>query len=1043
MNGGGNLTGLTAICIRRPVVAWVIMAAVVMLGLHGLMKIGVSQLPDVNFPVVQVLYSWQGAAPEVVENDVVEVVEDALAQVQGITGLTATAFQGGASFTIELDIRRNVDAAMQEVQARLSQAQLLLPKDLEPAVVQKFNPEEMPFMWVSLSGAFSRQELADAMRFRVLERVQRVPGVGSVTNGSNLERNIRIWFDPDKLVAHGLTVPEAVARLQANHLELPAGRLSSGGREINLRILGEATDLTSLRAMPVGGSDQAPIRLGDVAAVEDGFADVRSFFRNNGRDAQAIGVSKQLGQNTVAVADAVKAEFAAIRKDLPAGMSLEVNFDATQFIKQSVHDVQYELVLAVILTALTCLLFLGSWSAAFNVVLAIPMSILGTVAVLQALGWTLNTFTLLALALVTGIVVDDAIMVQENIARNRALGLSPREAAWRGTTQIAFAALASSVAVIVIFIPVTLVNGVIGQFFMQFGVTLCVAVAFSYLEAITLAPARCAQFMAAAGDTSRWARGTEAAFGRLARTYRHWLAKALRRPKTVLAVSALIFVASLGVVAGLRKELSPAQDEGSLFVRLETSPQAAIEETDALVRQAEDWLAKRAEVSKAFTIVGGFDGAGVNTAFMFVTMAPKSARTLGQAEFSIALREQLSRIPGLTVTVQDPSGGDFGGGRGTPIELTLRGDDWPTLITSAKSLVARLRSAEPVPPEPTSWWQFSGTNLPVVPNQVVTDIDLDWKQGAPELAITPDRDRIQDLGLRVQDVAVAVGAMLSGQKIGKFTLQSGRRVDMRVGVLESARRTADDLGRLRLRTPGGALVPLASLVSVAERGVVQQIIHRDNARAITIYGDVKPGVGSDAGVALAKRLAADLPPGVSLVESGQTKQTMQAFADFGMVFLMGLIAAYLVLAAQFNHLVHPLTVLTILPLAVAGGLLGLAAGGFSINIFSVIGILLLMGLVKKNSIILVDQANQVRAAGGSTARALLVAGQVRLRPILMTSVASMMAALPIAIGLGAGSELRQPMAVSILGGVLVSTCLSLFTVPAFYAVTTRRARRVD
>jgi multidrug efflux pump len=1010
---------LTDVCIRRPVVAWMLMLGVVMLGVHGLMRIGISQNPDVDIPVVTVLVGWNGAAPEVVENDVVEVLEEALAQVQGVTGITASARQGSAQVVLEFDISRDIDAAVQDVQAKLGPAQLRLPKDIDPPVVQKINLDDFPIMWISLSGALPRQQLADTMRYQVQERLRRVSGVGDFQVGGQLERNVRVWFDQARLESRDLTLVEALNALRRNHLELPAGRIDNGVRELNVRVLGEARSLDELRALPVGGTAQSPVRLGEVALVENGFADARSYGRNNGVDAEAIGIKKQHGENVVALATRLRAEMEAIRTTLPPGMTLAINYDAAIFVERMVREVKFELLLAVALTSLVCLLFLGSWSATVNVLLAIPMSILGTVAALQWLGMTLNSFSLLALALVVGLVVDDAIMVQENIERHRAMGLSAPESARRGTYQIAFAALASTVAVVAIFLPVVFMGGIIGKFLMQFGLTLCLAVALSYLEAVTLAPSRCAQFLAVTAEPSRFQRGAEAFFANLARRYRLLLRPCLRWPWLTLSAAALVFAVCALSAIPMAKELTPSQDVGSLLIRIETTTTASIDETNRVFHRAEDYLNRLPEVENAFSVVGSFGGTGVNAGVVFVTLVPKRQRSRGHLEVMEVIRADLNRMAGCIATVQDLSKGGFSPGRSYDIDLSLRGDDWEQLVAEAQRMRQRLED--------------SG---------LAVDVDTDYQLGKPELGVEPDRDRCNDLGVSADDVATALNAMLSSLKVGKFTID-GRRIDLRANLLLADRLRPEDLAEVRLRTRSGALVPLKELVRVRERGVLQAIVRKENARAISVYANPAPGHGQyEVMTHIREVLAKDLPVGVRLVEQGISKQMKETMRDFTVVWVMGIVVAFMVLAMQFDSLLHPVTVMTIMPLAVGGALVALWAGGFSLNIYSGIGILLLMGLVKKNSIILVDYANQARAKGCDAVAAMVEAGGIRLRPILMTSVATMAAAVPVAAGLGAGSEVRQPMAVAILGGVALSTLLSLVVVPAFYVVVDRLWTRV-
>ncbi|HQN09988.1 MAG TPA: efflux RND transporter permease subunit, partial [Thermoanaerobaculia bacterium] len=597
---------ITEVCIRRPVLAWMLMAATIVFGGVALSRIGISQFPDVDSPTISVSVTWEGAAPEVMEHDVVEPLEEAVMQVEGIKSLTSTSRQGSANVTIELDISRNIDLALQDVQTKVSQAQRLLPRDIDPPVISKSNPEDNPILWIGLSGPFPRQVIADYARYRLKERFQTVPGVGEVTMGGYLDRNVRIWVDADKLNAKGMTVTDVIAALQREHVELPAGRLETEGREISVRVMGEAVDLTTLRKISLRDLNGAPVYLEDVALVEDGFEDERRIARVNGAPAQGLGIRKQRGSNAVAVAQGVKAAMAEIQKTLPPGMEVGINFDSTTFIEDSVHEIQFEILLSVVLTGLVCWMFLGSLSSTLNVVLAIPMSLLGTVAFIYFAGFTLNTFTLLALGLAVGIVVDDAIMVMENIFRHFEEGKDRVTAAREGTGEITFAALSATIAIIAIFIPVVFMKGVIGKFFLQFGITLCVAVALSYVEAITLAPARCAQILKA-GEVERSGLGglVDRAFDALARVYARVLAMGLKHPVSVLVTGVLFLGVAALVFRALPSEFVPSQDQGRLMLRVQTAVGSDIRETDMAFRKIESYVTSRPEVTRCFGVGGG------------------------------------------------------------------------------------------------------------------------------------------------------------------------------------------------------------------------------------------------------------------------------------------------------------------------------------------------------------------------------------------------------------------------------------------------------
>jgi multidrug efflux pump len=1020
---------ITEICIRRPVLAWMIMLATIVFGVVAARRIGISQMPDVDFPTITVNVTREGAAPEVMEKDVVEVLEDALSQVEAIRAITSTSRQGSAQLTVELDLARDVDLAMQDVQARVAQAQRRLPRDLDPPVVSKTNPEDQPILWIAVSGPYPRQKVTDYARYHVRERLQTVPGIGEITMGGYAERNVRIWIDADRLDQRGLTIKELASALTAEHIELPAGRIETGAREIDVRVLGEALSLEQLRRVVVGRSGGSPVHLEDVALVEDGFEDARSRARRDFQPAQGLGIRKQRGANTVAVAAAVRAAMSEIRKGLPEDMHADVIFDTSRFIETSVRDIEHELGLAVLLTAIVCWFFLGSLSSTLNVVLAIPMSLLGTLAVIYFAGFTLNTFTLLAMSLAVGIVVDDAIMVLENIYRHFESGKSAAKAALDGTNEIKFAAFAATLAVCAIFVPVVFMEGIVGKFFFQFGITLSLAVLFSYVEAITLAPARCSQILGRPrGHRPGLGALVDRGFDRIRRGYEWALAKGIRRPGFTLLGALGVLGASVFAVRGIPAEFVPSQDQSRILVRFQTAVGSSLEETDRVMQQSEKFVNGRPEVARAFFVVGGFGGGGVNTGIAFITLVPKSER-VGQNEFAALLRRELNSHPGLRAVVQDLSQQGFTARRGFPVEFSVRGSDWDQLVVEADRVAQELRA--------------SGK---------VVDIDTDYQLGMPELRIAPDRARAADLGVPTEDIASAINLLVGGARVGRFTAE-GRRIDVRVRLLAEQRSRPESLSQIKVRAASGTLVPLSALISQEERPTAQTITRRERERAITVYGNVAPGSSQDEALAEVERLAANMPDGARLVLGGASVAFRESFDSLLFALVLGVIVAYMVLAAQFNSFIHPVTVLTILPLSIAGAVFALLASGRTLNVFSMIGLLLLMGIVKKNSIILVDYANQLREGGASARDAMGSAGPIRLRPILMTSMATLMAATPAALGLGEGSETRVPMAIAVIGGLVVSTALSLLVVPAFYVMvddagtwlkrTFRRARRPE
>jgi multidrug efflux pump len=1009
---------ITDLCLRRPVFAWMIMFATIMFGLialgiiPGATGIGVSQFPDVNNPVVSVSVSWAGASPEDVETGIVNPIEDALAQVTGVLEIDSQSKPGSARVTVTFDIDRDIDLAVQDIQAKVAQIQRQMPLNVQPPTVSKSNPDDTPILTVGVSGPYSRQKLADVARYQLQDALTTIDGVGQVTQMGYVDRAVRIWVDADKLIATQTTVTDLTSALAAQHVTSSGGQMTNGQKAIDVRVLGEAADLNTIRNIPIKRVGSQIVHLGDIALVQDGFEDETSRARANGQPTQAMGVLKAPGSNAVGVAKRVRAALADLQKTLPPDMQLSVLFDTTQFIQESVNEIGLELVLAVILTAIVCWLFLGSLSSTLNVLFAIPMSLLGTIAVLYFLHWTLNTFTLLGLSLAVGLVVDDAVMVMENIFRHAEMGKTRVQAASEGTKEITFAALAATIAVIAIFLPVAFMSGVIGKYFLQFGVTLSVAVAISYFEAITLAPARCAQMLNVSHNKGFVARVGDAIFDRLARAYARTLARALRRPTLVVIGGIGVMIVAWVAFKQLKQEMVPSQDQSRLQIRITTTTGSDIDETDRFVKQAEAVLDKHPEVTLVQSTIS------VGSATLSVTMVDPKQRKVTQQQFSTSIRRELQQIPGIRVAVQDLSQQGFGAGKGKPLEISVRGADWNGLIAQSFDLSDKLEK--------------SG---------LAVDLTSDYSLGPPELAVTPDRTAAADVGVNVNDIVNTISVLIGGSSVGQYST-AGRRMNIVLRLIQQQRTRPEDLSNLYVRaTQAGVtrLVPLSTVVTAKEQPELQSINHAQRQRAISITGNIAAGHSQSEVIDYVNStLVKQLPPGYQIVLAGQSSQFGDAMASLGFALIIGIIFAYMVLASQFNSLLHPMTVLTILPLSLAGAMLTLWITGKTLNVFSMIGLLLLMGIVKKNSIILVDYANEVKRNDNCDAtEAMKKAGPIRLRPILMTAIATLMAAVPSALGLGPGAETRGPMADAIIGGLILSTLLSLFVVPSFYVLGDR------
>jgi multidrug efflux pump len=1019
---------ITDVSIKNPVFAWMLMACTMLFGIVALTRIGISQFPDVDYPNISVSMSWPGASPPAVEREIVEPLEQAISQVEGVKQISSQARAGNARITATFDMSRDVDLALQDIQARVGSAQRQLPKDVPAASVSKSNPDDAAILQIAVTGPFSKQMLADVAKFQVQERLQTVDGVGQITLSGAQARNVRIWLDASKMIEKGVVASDIINAIRSEHVEVPGGQLDTGGRSLDVRLLGEALDINQFRGLVIKKGKPpsvdartgaltpgtAPINLEDVGMVEDGFEDATSVSRLDGLPIQTLGILKQRGTNAVAVAAAVKQRVAEIQKQLPEGMDVQVLFDSTIYIEESVHELELELGMAVALTAVVCWLFLGSLSSTMNVVLAIPMSLLGTVAVVYFVGFTLNTFTLLGLSLAVGLVVDDAVMVMENIYRHAEMGKDKVRASSEGTKEISTAALAATLAVIAIFLPVVFMKGVIGKFFFQFGVTLSVAVMLSYFEAITLAPARCAQMLNASREGRSWVgRKVDAGFNALERGYARVLKGSLRHPIKVLIGSVLILAACGFLVTKIKTEFIPSQDQGRLNVRLQTEAGTTPVAAQPLLAKAEDRIAKHPEIAHMLVTMSGSQGQ------IQLTLVPPSERKITAQQLMVTMRKDLQGTPGLRGSVSDPSQQGFGGSGGSPVDFTIRGADWDALVAGAAMMKTELEK--------------SG---------FAADINSDYQVGGSELQVIPDRRRATELGVSISELGSTVSALVGGNTVGKFST-GGRRVDIRMRLLANQRTRPEDLSLIRVRGANSMMVPLSMVVTQQEMPVLQTISRLDRTRAISIKGNVGPGHSQAEAMAKVYELAKQLPVGLRVASGGQASQLEETTGGLWFAMLVGILVAYMVLASQFNSFLHPVTVLTILPLAICGAILGLVIAGKTLNLFSMIGLLLLMGIVKKNSILLVEYAEHIREHENAEALdAMSRAGPLRLRPILMTTVATMMSAVPPILGLGPGTETRSPMAAAVLGGLTVSTILSLVVVPAFYLVTDNMRTRL-
>jgi HAE1 family hydrophobic/amphiphilic exporter-1 len=1016
---------LPELSIKRPVMAWMIMSSLIVFGAISLSRLGVSYMPDIDFPTLDISVTWEGAAPELIEAEIVDEIEQDVIAVEGLKEIRSSIRQSQANISLEFEINRNIDSALQEVQTALSQVQL--PLSVEPATLQKQNPEDDPIIWIGVSGERPFRDLIEYVDLYLADQFQTIPGVGEVILGGFTERNLRVWIDNDKLKAYQLSALDLVRAVEREHAEVAAGFIENSEQEINLRTMGEGMtpeEVGDILILQRGGQPiyDTTIRIKDVATVEDGLSLVRRKIRIDGREAIGLGIKKQRGSNEVEVAKAVHAKVEEIKKTLPKDLFIRVNVDFTRFVVQSIYFTQKELIIASFLTAVICFLFLGNWSSAFNVLLSIPTSIVGTFMVVYFMGFTLNLFTMLALTLVIGIVVDDAIMVLENIERHFHMRKGRVRAAREGAREIMFAAIAASVAVMAIFLPVAFMQGVIGKFFFQFGVTLSAAVALSLLEAVTLTPMRCSQFMAEGGSdpVTRWVSAKAGLWlGWLKDRYHDTLHTALNFRWGVILVSIVLFGLSLLSVTTLRQEFVPAQDQNFIRMSMETPVGSSLEYTYQKCIEIEKYLQSRPEVAQYLMSVGGGVGGGqANIAFVPVVLTDKDKRDKSQNQLMTEFRKDLASMEGVTVRLGDLSLRGLTARRSLPVEFNIRGVDYGQLRDAAVKITEGMKA----------------TGLMV-------DVDMGYREGQPELRIIPDREAAALRGVSMDDLGRTINAAMGSVRQGKFT-SNGRRYDVRVQLREDERLKPEDINQLQIRTGYGELIPLTDVVRLEEVKTVQTISRVNRQRAVSITANLKEGVSQTKALEESQKIAESvLPEGYTFNLEGGSQTFKESFGSLWFTLLIGIAVAYMILAAQFNSFLHPFTVLLALPFSVTGVFLILLLFNQSVNLFSMIGLILLFGIVKKNSILLVEFTNQIREHERLEVRAALEkACPIRLRPILMTSCATIGAAVPTALSGAPGSEARVPMALTIIGGVLVSTFFTLYVVPCAYSLLSKWER---
>jgi HAE1 family hydrophobic/amphiphilic exporter-1 len=1007
---------LVDLCIQRPILTWMLTLSLVVFGVLGYQQLGVDQMPNMEFPVVTVTALLEGAAPEVMEEDVTEVIEEHLNTIGGLRTLSSTTFQGAATVVAEFELDRDIDQATQDVRDKVARARWELPKELEPPVVDKINMANHPIVWIPLNSPRPAVEITEYIRYTMKPYIETIDGVASTEIFGRRDRAIRIWLEPSKMRARSLTAGDVIRSLQREHVEHPGGRVESHQIEYSLKTDAEFENVEQLADLIVANVDGAEVRLRDIARVEDGSEDPRFLARFNGGEGAGIGVLKQSQANTVRIATDVRKRIEELREWAPADIEIaewDGIMDFSLSIRESVAETQFALVFGAFLATLVVFVFLRRTRPTLIVGLSIPLSIIASFGVMWIFGATLNIMTLLALALAVGVVIDDSIVVLENIERHREKGENPREAASNGTRQIAFAATAATLSIAVVFLPVVFVDGLVGSFLGEFGITVAAAVMFSLFIALTLTPMLAARMpppeeRAHGGIYHRLEQGLLA----LESGYQKILYWSLERRSVVLGVAGISFVVAIGFGSLLQTEFFPPSDEGRIFVMMETPPGTTLDGTLDRLKRAEEWMLKQPEVSGLFAGVGvsGPEGPGsVNNAVFVSVLKPAGERERSAQELMVDARDALGNIPGLQSRVFDPS--QFSGGGGGEFEFKIRGNlELEELAALSDEFVRELEKR---------------------PGFV--DFNKSLKMGLPEVRVVPNREKAAELGVDANTIATIVQVSIGGLDVGKFK-DAGHRYDIRARLEEGFRNDPASIGRLYVRARDGDLVELRNLVDIEIGAAPSKITRHNRMRSVTVSTNLE-GLAVGEAIEIVQALGEDLlPDGANISFSGSAEAFLDSVQQFGLALGLAVLVIYMVLAAQFESLIHPITVMVALPLAMVGALGALLAAGMTINLFSVIGIILLCGLVTKNSILLVDFANHLREEGLDKVEAMRRAAPIRMRPVLMTAFSMILGVLPAAIGVGPGSESRQPMAVATAAGMFSSTLLTLLVVPTLYVV---------
>ncbi len=1011
---------LPALSIRQHVMTWMMSLVLILFGLISYQRIGVDRLPEIDFPMLSIATVLPGADPDIVDASVTNIVESAVNSVAGIESIQSSSLAGISVVIMQFELAKNIDTAFNEVQAKLNEVLQLLPTDAETPILKKVEVGSQPIMWLALQGNNTLQQLNLYARNIIKKRLETISGVGDVIIAGERRRTIRVNLDIDQMAALGISVDQIIHAFGQEHIKLPGGFITSVNKERQLKLDLEFHSVEDLRQLIVAYSDQLPVYLHEISTIEDELEDFRRFASYNGEPAVGLGLIKISGSNSVAIIKQAKQRLQnEILPQLPPSMALNIVVDDATLITAIIEGLQTHLLEGTLLAALVVWLFLKNLRSTLIVATAIPVSLLGAIAGIYFYGYTFNTMTLLGLLLLIGVVVDDAIVVLENIFRHMEQDphSSPEVLAEKGTSQVMFAVLASTLTLVSLFGAVVFMQGIIGRFIGSFAVVVVIGVMISLFVSLTLTPMLCARHLRIRQRHGWLYRMLEKLFVGMERMYQSILAFSMHQRVLILIIAALLVYSSGWFIGQLGKGFMPEEDEGRFIVSVKTPLGSSIDYTRDRLQQVENVLRRHPQIHGLFSTIGTGDRGQVNQGEIYVSLTPREQRSQHQVAIIQQLRKELAHVPGVKAFAAPVP--IVGGQRGEPLQFVLKGPNLDRVAELSAKLITRLQSIPEI-----------GT--------LDTDLQLDM----PQTVLQLDREMARNVGLDTMSISNTLRVLVGGLDVAKYNDDpgDGERYDIRLKA-GSLLTQPDDLYRIYLRNQSGELVRLDTVAYLEEKLGAASIGRYNLQYAATFFATptIPEGDASEIVIQAAKGI---LPTGYQLELIGRAREFSKTVGYVLFAFATGLILVYMTLASQFNSFIQPLIVMTAQPLAIIGGVIGLWLSGHSLNIYSMIGMVLLVGLVAKNSILLIDLTNQLRRQGKGINEALLEACPVRMRPVLMTSLTVIISMLPAAIGLGAGSDTNAPLAVAVIGGMISSTALTLIVVPVVYSLVEHGIGRI-